>query len=470
MSYTLVVTSCDRHDLLRRTLDSFIVCADEKPVETIIVEDSKAPEPDWFRENWAYYFSRLGKVSWIQNECRMGQVWSIDRAYESVKTEYLFHCEDDWEFVERDFIRESIGILERYPKILQVSLRGDTGWHQLIDLAPFEGFKVAMPYWRGTWGGLSWNPGMRRLSDYKRMGSFGLHASYGTHGLGHEALLSKMYLDQGYRIADLNRVIVNHIGGSRSRAVEPIEHKLPKILIAVPACHAYEYGKWESGESPRFDSVNAYRGVPYGTDIHISGTGHERVPALRETWVRDTQAFGIDVKLFYGQPHEGSPRPDEVFLSCPDDYEHLPNKTVGICRWAVEQDYDYMLKVDDDTAVYVDRAVRELMSHRFDYAGCLHHQVCTGGPGYWLSKRAMKEVARNGVMDHWAEDVTVCKILTNANIYGKNLVGHKSGMTEHWFFGKEFDGSKLSPDLVSFHAVQPNVMRDWYKSERAQPN
>lgn len=466
-SYTLVVTSCDRHDLLRETLDSFIATAEEKPHETVIVEDSAAPEPVWFKENWPYYFSRLGKVSWIQNETRMGQIWSIDRAYQKVKTEYIFHCEDDWRFAERDYIRESFAILEKYPSIIQVSLRGNTGWHDLVDINTYPGIKIAMPFWRGTWGGIAFNPGMRRLSDYKKLGSYGLHVSYGTTGLGHEAALSKMLLEQGYRIADLNRPIAVHTGGARSRAIEKIEWKMPKCLIAVPACHAYEYGKWESSESPRFGQVAPYNGKPYGTDIHISESAKERVPAIRDTWAKDAAKFEIDVRFFYGTPHPpgASPADDEVFLDCPDDYEHLPHKTVSICRWAVER-YDWMLKCDDDTAVYVDRAVQELMSHRFDYAGCLHHGVCTGGPGYWLSKRAMREVSRNGVQDHWAEDVTVGKIMTNANIYGQNLPGHKSGMSEHWFFGSTFDSSKLRGDEVAMHALQPNVMRDWYQHAR----
>lgn len=465
-SYTLVVTSCDRHDLLRQTLDSFIATAEEKPYETLIVEDSKAPEPDWFKSNWPYYFSRLGKVSWIQNDARMGQIWSIDRAYQLVKTDYIFHCEDDWQFNERGYIRDSFAILEKYPKIIQVSLRGCDGWHDLIDLPPYEGFKIAMPYWRGHWGGISFNPGMRRTSDYKKLGSYGLHVSYGTHGLGHEATLSQMMLDKGYRIADLGRPIAVHTGGSRSRAIEPIDWKLPKILIAVPACHAYEYGKWESEKSPSFGKFAPYNGKPYGTDIHISEPSKDRIKAVAGTWARDAAKLGVDVRYFYGQGTQEMTAGDQIFLPCPDDYEHLPHKTVAICKWALEHEYDYMLKVDDDTAVYVDRAIRELMSNRFDYAGCLHHGVCTGGPGYWLSRRAMKEVARNGVQNHWAEDVTVCKIMTNANIYGQHLSGHKSGLSEHWFFGSQFDEKKLSGDEVSIHAVQPEVMREWYAHAR----
>jgi hypothetical protein len=32
----------------------------------------------------------------IVNKKRMGQLFSIDKAYSVVDTEYIFHCEDDW--------------------------------------------------------------------------------------------------------------------------------------------------------------------------------------------------------------------------------------------------------------------------------------------------------------------------------------------------------------------------------------
>jgi hypothetical protein len=220
---TMVVTSCDRHDLLRDTLNSFIRvhCGGMRPDRCIVVEDSTIPMPAWLQTDINYYSTNLGCITWFNNGSRRGQVYSIDRAYSFVTIDYVFHLEDDWHFNECGFMRESMKILQRYPEIIQVSLRGDTGWHQLID-SPRYPFKIAMPYWGNDWGGLSWNPGLRRLSDYKRIGSYGCHAACGTHGLVHEALLSRKYLDMGYRIADLGRPIVSHIGGARSRATEPL--------------------------------------------------------------------------------------------------------------------------------------------------------------------------------------------------------------------------------------------------------
>ena len=40
----------------------------------------------------------------IYNDVNIGQCKSIDKAYELVDTEYIFHCEDDWEFTSPNFI------------------------------------------------------------------------------------------------------------------------------------------------------------------------------------------------------------------------------------------------------------------------------------------------------------------------------------------------------------------------------
>jgi hypothetical protein len=466
---TAVFTSCDRHDLLKETLDSFIrvQCGGSKPDRTIIIEDSAAAMPGWLRENIHYYSANLGKVEWVSNECRMGQIYSIDRAYAMVKTDYIFHCEDDWVFnLGGDWMVESRKILEKYPTILQVSLRGDTGWHQLIDQPPYEGFKICMPHWKGGWGGISFNPGLRRLSDYQRIGSYGKFTAYGSMGLGHEIDLSKRMLDLGYRMADLNRPIVAHTGGTRSR-MRDAAIPMPKILIAIPVCHRYEYGKWESANSPSFNPANAYNGSAYGSDIHISGT-NDRIAALRATWINDIKPFAahVDYKFFYGAPHNRPAEPDEVFLGCEDDYAHLPHKTVEICKWAKANGYDWVFKCDDDTGLYIDRIIQELMTNRFDYGGYTNGKVCTGGTGYWLSKRAFTIIADfANANNHWAEDVTVGKTLFHHGIQPMHLEGHRTGCSDHWFYKNGFDPAVSMSQVSAFHAVRPEDMRAWYAAK-----
>jgi hypothetical protein len=469
---TLCVTSCDRHALLKETLDSFIRvnCGGGKPDRTIIIEDGPTPIPDWLKENIHYYGSNIGPVTWVNNEQRQGQIYSIDRMYAMVKTDYIFHTEDDWVFnLGNGWMIESKDILQKYPEIIQVSLRGNSGWHQLIDQPPYEGFKIAMPYWRGGWGGLSFNPGLRRLSDYKRLGSYGKYTTYGKAGLEHELLLSKFLLDRGYRIADLNRPIITHTGGACSKSAGYVP-PTPKILIAIPVCRRFDYGKWESGDSEIFDVATAHEGKAYGTGIHISNRNNDRVSALRDTWLRDVAAFSshVDYRLFYGRAGDShavqQDERDVVTFDLPDDYAHLPHKTVAVCAWAKARDYDFIFKADDDSYVWVDRLVLEILSNRqLDYGGFRHACVAGGGPGYWLSRKAFTIIAdKADVNESWAEDVLVSKTLFRNSIQPVNLEGHRSGMSNHWF-----DISKVPDHSVCIHALQPQAMRDLYAREHA---
>lgn len=459
MSFTLAITSCNRHSLLRRTLESWVACVSQNPIQTIILEDGPTPKPAWLDT----FSPRLGKIKWINNASRMGQSYSIDRLYSEISTEYIFWCEDDWEFHEGNFLSRSFQILRDHPKVSMVALRSD--WNHPVELSVqhnvsggTESLRIAEPYWGGVWGGTCWNPGLRRLSDFKRFGSYGRHVGYGVHGLGHEKDWSKLHLDLGFRIAVLPSHC-RHIGGGCSRAIEPLENHVPRILVAIPACRSFDYGRWESAQSPHYKSHNE----PYGTDIHISGE-NPRIQAVRETWWKDINPFApnVEAKFFYGNEGADANEPDEVNLPCRDDYASLPTKTREICKYALANGFDFVFKCDDDTIVYVDELVREILDYRCDYGGCEHAGVATGGPGYILSRRAMKVVVDSGDQAHWAEDCSVSKALGLANIQVTHLPGHTPGYAAHWIWPNGFNPARLTVGMVSGHAVQPDIMRQWY--------
>jgi hypothetical protein len=437
---------------LRNTLESLYAVTDQEPQELLIYEDSTTPMPDWLKTDvW-----RTRNVKWMQGDARRGQCYAIMRLIHAAQFEWIYWLEDDWLHQRQisRFMRRSKEILEKFPDIIQVSLRGSTGWHPLTRDPRFP-FLIAEPYWQGKWGGLAWNPGLRRRSDLLKILP-DVVAQIGVKGLDHEAQLSKKLLDQGYRIADLGEPLVTHIGGTRSRAIEELP-PLPKILIAIPTCFQFEYERWKNAS-------NAH----YGVDMHCDGP-NDQTQACRETWVRDFAPFkNVTVKFFYGKPAVGYPRAplsDEVFLECGDKYGDLPMKTVAVCKWAVEQGFEFIYKCDTDTAVYADRLLFELMSNHFDYAGFRHSNVCSGGPGYWLSRHAAKIIAaQGGSSGHvWAEDVHVSRVLANAGIPPLMLPGHRSGMSAHFFFNQGFDPSKLTDDTVTMHAVFPKEMREFYR-------
>lgn len=212
MPYTLAVTSCARHDLLERTLVSFYTTCDELPHETIIFEDGGTPAPAWLPKG----------IKWLQGGERRGQVRAVDGLYEEVKTDEIFHCEDDWLFrpsaKSARYIERSREILDRWRSVIMVSLRGDSGWHPLELRPGYDALRIARPDWDG-WGGFAFNPGLRRRADWKCIGSYGQHV---THGLRaeHERQLSMLYHRMGYVIADLGENLIWHQGDGRSKLDE----------------------------------------------------------------------------------------------------------------------------------------------------------------------------------------------------------------------------------------------------------
>lgn len=447
----MCLTSCDRHDLLKTTLESFYSVTDQEPQELLIYEDSPSEMPEFLRDP---IWKQRG-LRWIAGKERRGQAFACARLIEEAQFEYVFWCEEDWFFQNRQsgFIRESKEILNNNPYIVMVSLRGDTGWHPLTQI---NGLQTATPYWRGVWGGWAWNPGLRRLLDCRAILPH-VSKQIGKGGLEHEEALSKLLLDDGRRIADLGRPICTHIGGGRSRAVEKLP-PLPKILIAVPTCFEFDYEtRWEHKGNPE-----------YGKDMHVSGP-NDQTQAVRETWGADVAGYeNVTLKFFYGKPRRGYPReakPDEVFLECPDGYGSLPMKTVGVCKYAADNGYKVVFKCDTDTYVNVEKLLIEILQNNFDYAGYLHGGVCSGGPGYLLSNYACRIVATQGnCPKHWAEDVHVAETLKAANIRGLMLPNHRPGFSAHFFFGdgKVFDPSKITDDVITAHAVFPGQMRRWH--------
>jgi hypothetical protein len=221
---TVVVTSCGRPDLLRRTLDSFLKYNTYRIRDFIVMEDGDAPLPLADDERYRPYNFR-----WLSTGRRMGQMRAIDVAYASVETEYIFHCEDDWEFIAPSFIERSLSVLKQNASILQVWIRAlnDTNNHPVMNDVFFA---EDVPYrlmqtgfqtdeW-GTWHGFSFNPGLRRRRDYLLIGGFGALDPFRQkkpYEIEREA--SAFYMQRGFYAAILadkeGKGYVKHIGWGR---------------------------------------------------------------------------------------------------------------------------------------------------------------------------------------------------------------------------------------------------------------
>ena len=206
-SYTVVITSCRRFDLLSQSLQSLRTSLDLAPQSWIIIEDS---DDEGVRA--CVRDAGLDEATIILNGRQMGQMPSIDRAYAEVRTPYVFHSEDDWLFYRSGFVGESLAILESYPSISTVGLRSRADQHPLVRNMPSRvhdgvGYYVLDPRLHPEYFSYSFNPGLRRIADYRALGPFS--------PLGHEADVSYAFKRRGFAIASLEAHAVRHIGDDR---------------------------------------------------------------------------------------------------------------------------------------------------------------------------------------------------------------------------------------------------------------
>lgn len=206
---TVILTSCRRAALLERTIDSFLRFNTSPITRFVVIEDSDDPSvPSLISTKYK------GQIELIVNNPRLGQIKSIDLAYSTVDTEYIFHCEDDWEFFRAGFIEDSISVLSMNSSIHQVQLRDlwDNNGHppERSRYITRDGvcFRLLSTGYRTregtTWHGFSFNPGLRRTADYTAIGPY--------TNIGHEEQISAAYHLRGLKAAILEESAVEHIG------------------------------------------------------------------------------------------------------------------------------------------------------------------------------------------------------------------------------------------------------------------
>ena len=206
---TCVFTSCGRFDLLDITIKSFIN-HNTLPIEKYIVIDNSTKIDAMYHIE--KIVSNLKNVDVIINSENIGQVASIDKAYSLITTEYIFHCEDDWYFYRSGFMEKSLEILLDNSMVVNVNIRernnGDRGSFHPIDnneLVTKYGVKYFLysQNYLGEWHGFSWNPGLRRKSDYNIIAPYKQYVN--EQGVGSK------YKELGFRSACLDMSYCKHI-------------------------------------------------------------------------------------------------------------------------------------------------------------------------------------------------------------------------------------------------------------------
>ncbi len=171
---SFVITSCGRVNLLNRTLESFFRFNDYPLENLYLTEDSvdnnvyKVIEKKWGK-----------KLNLLFNFKKKGQIQSIVDAYKLIKTPYVFHCEDDWIYTRKDFIKDSLKILEYDRKIIQVWLESKESASRLdiFSYGPLKkhkgiNFRKVLCKEGWEWGYFSFRPGVKRMKDYNLIGGY----------------------------------------------------------------------------------------------------------------------------------------------------------------------------------------------------------------------------------------------------------------------------------------------------------
>jgi len=149
-------------------------------------------------------------------------------------------------------------------------------------------------------------------------------------------------------------------------------------------------------------------------------TREEFAEAIRSTWLPSVPAE-LDIRFFRGTGATREAKSDETWLSCRDDYEGLPNKVQEIVRWAYVHDYDYVMKLDDDTILRPKAWLDGFL--RVDFSGCLEpackpNEIQTPwGFAYVLSRKAMELVLKEPLPSHGNDEAWVSTALYKNGIF-----------------------------------------------------
>lgn len=217
---TLTMTTCKRFNLFEKTVKTFAEnCEDLDLITNILcVDDNSSPEDCRKINDLLVSLFPDKKIELICKTFRdkgLGQ--SMNMIWNRVDTRYIFHLEDDWEFVKKGhFIRDALAILKDDNFIKSVIIR-KTAYSNLPIYETKSGHKcyllemgAKVNEGSGIWlCGYSLNPSVQDLGDMKsRMKGFPLSQV--------EFEFGREFYDKGMRAVATTEDYVQHIGQGNS--------------------------------------------------------------------------------------------------------------------------------------------------------------------------------------------------------------------------------------------------------------
>jgi hypothetical protein len=229
---SVIFFSCRRIEILKNTVKEFLR-SNTYPIYEIIIVNDSADEK--IHDELRQLYPDFTLVLHPENG---GLMKSIDLGYLHIKTNYFYHCEDDWTCNGKGgFLEQSLDIMESRDDIEEVWL-ADYNAHPLEPeiLVANKGTKYRLAGHDGPWHGFTTACGLKRLSDYKRVTNYALengkptalHVPYndfkGAPTIWHkECNIGLKYFELGYRTAVLTEDYVYNTGLGQSEYITGLE-------------------------------------------------------------------------------------------------------------------------------------------------------------------------------------------------------------------------------------------------------
>ena len=199
------ITTFNRLSLFIRTIDTFMnTCLDKDLISDWIIGDDGSSDYDLSQIQSLYPFFTIHK------NLKKGQASNLNNIFSKVKTEWLFHCEDDWLFLKKDsYIRKLFDVAFEDRGIKNITLKNYSSMDRRVTRT---GIKYSVDYHTSPrdWYGFTLNPGLQHRPTLLSLGMFDEDAEINNRKWDRKT--SKAYEDAGYRRANLLEGYIQHIG------------------------------------------------------------------------------------------------------------------------------------------------------------------------------------------------------------------------------------------------------------------
>jgi|GEM_PF-4356103 len=215
---TTFILSCGRMDLLSRCITSY--CGTLKEATPFILFDDSAN-----RDTQAYLLKNYKSFDLYLNTEKWGQARALDYLIEkglnTTKSEFIVLLEDDWVFIDKDWLSDCKKILRGNPEVMLIGLSimpDHIRYGAATNLRELSGVKVYdHPKWRispnhGYWNGWTSACRLMRRSDVEKLPNFSNYVCEEKVDQEYWRPLS----ESGRKSIWLARPAIQHIGYGRS--------------------------------------------------------------------------------------------------------------------------------------------------------------------------------------------------------------------------------------------------------------